>query len=250
MGINMITTIPTISNKFIDIHSHILHCVDDGSRSLESSILYLKQAQKIGIKKIICTPHMSTCNISRINTIKQNFLILREESSKLGIELYLGTEILITENTIQLFKENKMRSLDGSKYILVEVKRNEKTDIENIIYLLEELMDLGYIPILAHLELYSYYRDIDIARRLKESGILLQIDSTSLFKKTSNKKIYKFTSELLSARLVDFVASDTHCTIKRSYKSYKDAYKKIKRKYGLMYADMLFKSNPGKILKD
>lgn len=245
------TIITQITNKhFIDIHSHIIHCVDDGSRSLDDSLIYLKQAKKAGIKKIICTPHISICDVSRINLIKKNYLILKEEAEALGIQLYLGTEIMLTENTIDLFKRNKMRSLNGSKYILIEVKRNERMDVEDLIYSLEEIKTLGYVPILAHPELYRYYREIGTIRRIKEMGILLQMNATSLFKKTSSKKVYKFSHKLLKEKLIDFVASDTHCTKQRNYNNYKKAYKKIRRKYGKNYASILFKENPSAIFKD
>lgn len=246
----MITTTQIITNDFIDIHCHIIPCVDDGSKNFETSLFYLKQAQKKGIKRIICTPHIVDCNIDRINLIKNNFLQLKDAALKYEIELYLGTEIMLTFNTLELFKKNKMRSLNGSKYILVEVKRNEKMDVEDLIYYIEELKLLGYIPILAHPELYKYYRSIDTMKRIKEMGILLQMDCTSVLRKTSSKNVYKFSKKLLKEKLIDFVASDSHCTNKRNFKSYKKAYNKIKRKYGKIYANTLFKENPSVILED
>lgn len=42
----------------IDIHTHLLFDVDDGSKSLEQSIQYLKEIQKIGMNKVVCTPHI------------------------------------------------------------------------------------------------------------------------------------------------------------------------------------------------
>lgn len=246
----MTTTTQIITNDFIDIHCHIIPCVDDGSKSFEISLSYLKQAQKKGIKRIICTPHIVDCNIDRINLIKNNFLQLKDAALKYGIELYLGTEIMLTFNTLELFKKNKMRSLNGSKYILVEVKRNEKMDVEDLIYSIEELKLLGYIPILAHPELYKYYRSIDTMKRIKEMGILLQMDCTSILRKTSSKNVYRFSKKLLKEKLIDFVASDSHCTKKRNFKSYKKAYNKIKRKYGKIYSNTLFKDNPSVILED
>ena len=41
----------------IDIHSHILPNIDDGSRSLNETIHILKEAQKAGFTKIISTSH-------------------------------------------------------------------------------------------------------------------------------------------------------------------------------------------------
>lgn len=40
-----------------DIHSHILFGVDDGSDSVEESILILKKLKSVGFDKVILTPH-------------------------------------------------------------------------------------------------------------------------------------------------------------------------------------------------
>ena len=40
-----------------DFHTHILPCVDDGSRSVEQSLEMLRQCKKMGIRHVILTPH-------------------------------------------------------------------------------------------------------------------------------------------------------------------------------------------------
>ncbi|ETJ32257.1 Capsular polysaccharide biosynthesis protein, partial [human gut metagenome] len=41
----------------IDIHSHIIPGIDDGSRSMEMTIEMLKTAEQSGIKQVFATPH-------------------------------------------------------------------------------------------------------------------------------------------------------------------------------------------------
>src|SRR5262252_1634898 len=41
----------------IDIHSHILHGLDDGSKSLEESLEMLRVASAAGTTDIVATPH-------------------------------------------------------------------------------------------------------------------------------------------------------------------------------------------------
>ena len=53
----------------IDIHTHLLNNVDDGSKSLEQSLTYLNQAKKIGLNKIVCTPHMHRENKDKVKKI-------------------------------------------------------------------------------------------------------------------------------------------------------------------------------------
>ena len=44
----------------IDVHAHVLPFVDDGSKSMEETILLLKEEAKSGVTDIICTPHLRT----------------------------------------------------------------------------------------------------------------------------------------------------------------------------------------------
>ena len=41
----------------IDIHSHILPGIDDGSRSIDETMAMLKEAENAGFREIITTPH-------------------------------------------------------------------------------------------------------------------------------------------------------------------------------------------------
>lgn len=226
----------------IDIHSHIIFSVDDGSKSLEQSIQYLKEAKKIGVNKVVCTPHISHDNKEKALKIVKNFKELKEEAKKYNIDLYLGNEIMIKDNTIDLLKNKKLTTLNNSKYVLIELKRSENRNFDNVVSILTDFVDQGYFPILAHPEFYVNYRNINNYRKLKENGILLQIDSTSLLFTRSSRKTRKFAKKLLHERLVDFVATDSHCTKKRDYLSLKKTYKKVK-KMDKKYADIIFNEN-------
>ena len=234
--------------KYIDIHSHIIFDVDDGSKSLEQSIKSLEQIKKIGLEDVVCTPHFRSGNIDKIVKTKENYLKLKEKAKELNINLYLGNEILYTDKIITLLKRNRLLTLNNTKYVLIEFKRNETMDIHAIINILEELVENGYKPILAHPELYINYRNIEDMYKIKETGTMLQMDATNIVKNKTTSKIYKFSKKLLNERLIDIVASDSHCTKKRSYLPFIKAYKKVSKKYGREYADILFKRNPSLVL--
>lgn len=233
----------------IDIHTHLLFDVDDGSKSLEQSIQYLKEIKKLGMNKVVCTPHIKFGTREKALKIVNNFKILREEAKKYDIELFLGNEIMYSNETVELLNHKKITTIQHSKYVLVEFKRNENMAFDQVLSFLEGLVENGYYPILAHPELYIYYRDIDKMKKIKETGTMLQIDATSLFQKTSNYKIKKFTKKLFSERLVDIVASDSHCTKQRNFKIFKKAYLYSKRKYGKTYTKIIFYENPFEILE-
>ena len=41
----------------VDFHSHVLPGIDDGSRSVEESLVMLKRMQDQGIAAVVATPH-------------------------------------------------------------------------------------------------------------------------------------------------------------------------------------------------
>ena len=42
----------------VDIHSHLLPGIDDGSPDVSTSLGYLRKLEDLGIRKVICTPHV------------------------------------------------------------------------------------------------------------------------------------------------------------------------------------------------
>ena len=230
----------------IDIHSHIIYDVDDGSKSIEQSIEYLNQIKKIGMNNVVCTPHVHHLNKERLKKIKTNFNNLKKEADKLDINLYLANEIMYSSNIIELLSNKDVLTINETKYILVEFKRYENMDKNQIYQIFQDIIDNGYIPILAHPELYRNYRDINFVKKLKDMGVIIQIDATSILL-SEDYEIYRYAYKLLNNYLVDVVASDSHCTKKRGFTSLLKAYKKIKRKYG-SYADIIFDENPKTIL--
>ena len=61
MIFNLFKSRPTlkelIPEGFVDIHSHILPGIDDGAKNVEESLKLISEMHKIGISKIIGTPH-------------------------------------------------------------------------------------------------------------------------------------------------------------------------------------------------
>ena len=226
----------------IDIHTHLLYDVDDGSISLEESLKYLDQIKEVGIESVVCTPHIK----NKVNPkIKKHFNVLKESAKKIGINLYLGNEIMYSPDIISLLKKGDILSINNTKYILVEFKRYENMPIQNIYDIMRNIIDRGYIPVLAHPELYINYRDIEFVKTLKEAGVIIQIDATSLV--NSSMRIKRYTKKLIKNYLVDVVASDAHCTPKRDFKKLKRAYKKVYKR-DKDYAYIIFEDNPKTII--
>ena len=210
----------------VDIHTHVIPFVDDGSPDLETSLEMIKHEIAIGVDTIICTPHHIYHRYEKsVEEIKKNFQLLQEalEKENLPIKLYLGQEICYThrEDTISLLKEGKLLTLNNSNKVLLEFSFiREPEDLLDIIY---NFGVNGYEVIVAHVERYEWitYQKVE---DLRMEGAKIQINSNSYLGMTSFKEKL-FTKKLLKHGLVDYVASDTHSfrpsTLDKSFKKIK-----------------------------
>ena len=109
----------------IDTHNHILFDIDDGCRNIEESIILLKQMEELGFRKIILTPHYIKGTKYTINNLekeyKLNLLKEKLKENKINIELYLGNEIFITDNIVELLQNGEVSSINSGRYILCSI---------------------------------------------------------------------------------------------------------------------------------
>jgi protein-tyrosine phosphatase len=195
----------------IDIHSHILHGVDDGPENLQQSLALLEQAVKEGITDIISTSHVlhPTYDASAQAVVEQVAslqTILNEQ--KIPLTIHTGHEIRISEEMPELFAQGKLLPLANSKYILVELPSNIVPTYTKP--LLFQLQEQGYIPIIAHPE-----RNKAIAenpRRLRDlidNGALAQITAGSVAGHFG-KQVQKISMNLIESNLIHTYGSDVH----------------------------------------
>ena len=231
--------------KVIDIHTHIIPNVDDGSFNLETSIFLIKEEIKQGITDIICTPHFrrGMFETSR-EDILENYNLLKEEIKKqnLNINIYLGQEIYIRRYTSldRIFQENRVFSMNDQKYLLLEFSYTNVIDISEIVF---SCKLKGYTPIIAHIERYEYV-GIEEANDIVEAGGLIQVNAPSVIGKHGGK-IKKKVKKLIKNNLVSFIASDIHSNRKNYMLK---TYNYIQKKYGEKMANELFFINASKMI--
>lgn len=225
----------------IDVHSHILHSVDDGSRNLEQSLAMLKEEAKQGVTDVVLTPHYRADYLPKSDDIRLKFDELKQcaEQSGINVKLYLGQEIFAFEGIENALKDGKVLPVNGSKYVLVEFSSKHVNDMPETVYM---LVKNGYIPIVAHIGRY-FYANIETAKEIKELGGLIQINASSI----CGPFVYKRRAfAFIKAGLVDFVASDVHYNRKNYMLK---AYKKVGKKFGKETADKLFTENAKAIIQ-
>ncbi len=227
----------------VDIHSHLLPNVDDGSDSLEMSLDILRKQEAIGVTKVILTPHYK----SSVNSYTKEELLekfnefkLKVKQSGINIELFLGQEVYCNSRIYSNLKNNEVFTINDTKYVLVEFHYFNETDIADYVY---NLISMGYIPIIAHVERYTYL-DWNTIFDLKQMGALIQVNASSI-NGENGRRIQKYLLDAMGNGLIDFVASDTHS--KRQTELDK-AYKKICKVLGKDVANMVLRDNAENIL--
>ena len=208
----------------LDIHTHILPNVDDGSKSVDESISMLKEEINNGVTKVFLTPHQNKDNLSKEELIKK-FNSFKNEVKDINIKLYLGSEIYYYNDLKKDLLDNKLLTMDNTKYVLIEFSTRIEENISDILY---DIFLTGYKPILAHIERYSYLSIDDYHEIHKYAKI--QVNSKAFFQK-EYKKITKY---LLKNNLIDFIASDCHDISNRNV-DFEKIKKLINKKYNDQY---------------
>lgn len=240
----------TTMDKIIDIHTHLLPGIDDGTKNIEESIETINYLAKNGITDIVITPHYIQGTNYKANELTRDNL-LRELQTKLksvnsDVNLYLGNEVYICENIIDLLECHEISTLNDSRYMLIELPLTGY--INNLSNILWELTSYGIIPIIAHPERYQFLqKNKDRVTELLEFNCLLQCNVDSLTGKYG-KKAKKLMKWFLKNNLVHFIATDTHYIEDSNELNW--SYRKLKKLVGETRYQELTYNNQIKALED
>lgn len=233
---------------FVDIHCHTLSEIDDGARTTEEMYRMLDIAYDEGIRTICFTPHIRQPWLDRKpSKILESFVKASKYADTLSgnLTLYLGGELFYSGEILEEYPE-KIVTLNETDVLLVEFLPD--ITFKEMVRCLKVLQEEGYVCMLAHTERYKVlYNDIKATSYLSDMGVYLQVNSGPIVK-PRNLKVKKFVRKLLKNELVDVVSTDAHRADVRQPKM-KAAYKLVSRKYGVKYADDIFRNNALKILE-
>ncbi len=187
----------------IDIHSHLLPGVDDGSPSLEVTLPILERFAREGVDTLVCTPHLAATEAARIPhhryaAIFAEVVALAPPSPR----LLRGWEIMLDAPGIDLTSRDL--TLGRSTAVLVEFPRLSVPP--GAAQELRRIRVSGVVPVLAHPERYGGCR-LEMVLEWRAAGAAMQIDATIL---TGSSTRSRLARDLLRAGLVDCIASDNH----------------------------------------
>lgn len=191
----------------IDMHTHILPGIDDGSKSVEMSLEMLQRSARQGVSTVVATPHF----YPRYNA-PERFLEERAAAvERLGElpeeypQLILGAEVAYYDG-MRRSEELSSLQIGDTGMILIEMPFHSWTP-----RMMDELRDLqanlGLTPVLAHVNRYlGHEQFFHYCQWMEERGILFQCNTEAFMRIVSRRRMLK----LLKQGKLHFLGSDTH----------------------------------------
>ena len=191
----------------VDLHTHILPGVDDGSKSVEMSVAMLMEEKKQGIDQVVLTPHFYAQQNSPRDFLKRRTEAYHRLKPALPYdapELHLAAEVQYFEGICQIDDLGSL-TFDGNGTLLLEMPFRPWPS-----WAIRDVMELSTRQdlqlILAHIERYSKYAPKDVWPMFREAGIRMQSNATFFLDWKTRRKALK----MLSNKEIQFVASDCH----------------------------------------
>ena len=236
----------------IDIHAHILPGVDDGARDFDTAVLMAQMASEAGVTDIIATPHANQRSRyeNYVSEELDNRLMILDAAlrhAKVDLRVHPGMEVFGTPDLPKLLRAGRVRTLCGSRYLLVEFAFRE--DPFFMEHLLRQLRAEGVEPIVAHPERYYALQDMpEILHDWALDGVWMQVNKGSLtgaFGSAARHTAHR----MLAHDLAIAVASDAH-DIERRTTDLSRVHDYIAVNFSHRTAARLLRENPGRILRD
>jgi len=194
----------------VDIHSHLIPGIDDGSKDMEDSINMITQLHDLGYKKIITSPHIMSDGyrntpeiiLGGLEKVKQQLA-----QNNINIEMEGAAEYYVDYDFERKLDNEKLLTF-GKSYLLFEISYMNPPD--NLHHVIFKMQTMGYKPVLAHPERYNFWhREFEKYEAFIDKGVLLQMNINSLtgYYSISTKKI---AEQMIDKNMISFVGTDCH----------------------------------------
>ena len=253
--------IDTALPAFVDLHSHLVPAVDDGSASIEESRDSFAALYGEGVRVLVTTPHLLLPRLPDDDALERELasqrhafdLMAENLAGQSGLPLLaLGQEIWAPDAVaMRRVSERTDVGLDGSPTLLVEFGfqlEGTHTDV------IETAVAAGRRIVIAHPERYTYVqgeRPLDLMRRWRDMGALLQVNAGSFsgHYRSSSPGSRALAWEMVDEGLVDLIATDHH-GIRRIGVSPREAYDVLRARGEGALAERAMAEIPAALLRD
>ncbi len=195
----------------IDLHSHILPGIDDGSKTIEDSLAMARIAVDNGTTVIAATPHVIEGQwLPEWSTIQELCADLNSQlkREKIALTVIPGAEVALNMDILTLIERPGPYCINGGRYMLVELPATHIPQFADEFFF--TLQARGISPILAHPERHpEIARNPELIVDWVNKGIFMQVNGPSLVGKMGERAM-KTAELLLNSKLVHFFGSDAH----------------------------------------
>jgi len=236
----------------IDIHSHLLAGIDDGSQTIEDSILLAQYAVDNGITHSVITPHIHEGRYNNnIQSIASAFEKLKQAltEQQIPLKIAFAAEVRVGFENIAMIEKGQIPFLgedETHKYLLLEMPHGHV--LPGVTNLIEWLLDKQIIPVIAHPERNKeLQKKLHKAEIFKQMGCLFQLTAASIAGKFG--ETCQLTSQsLLEKGWVNIVATDAH-NLQHRPPDLRQSQAPLIEIIGQAETDNLLIHNPWKIVK-
>jgi protein-tyrosine phosphatase len=248
------------STSIIDLHSHLVPGVDDGTRTVEESLQALTELAGEGVTVVVTTPHLLLPHLPTDAAVQREldghrraFEGLLEACDSIdGLPtLYLSQELWAPDAAAA---RRVVRRADvglPGRYLLVEFGFDLQGNHNDVI---REVLDAGRSIVIAHPERYRYldgHEPVEIMRRWQEMGALLQVNVGSLtgHYERSSPGSEQLAWQMIALGLMDLLATDHH-GVRRPGVSPREALSALIARDQQALAERAMAEIPGRIVRD
>ena len=191
----------------IDIHTHILPGMDDGSSSLEESLSMARESARQGVRLLAATPHFYATQED------PNSFLRRREKSLALLEsawqdsfptLLVGAEVRYFDGISRVEKIAHL-TLDHTRILLLEMPFTSWSR-----RMVEEVVELqrsrGLQVLLAHVERYLKDQDGQVWETFRQNGVWMQCNANFFLRWQTKRK----AQALFKKGEIQMLGSDTH----------------------------------------
>ena len=191
----------------IDIHSHILPGMDDGSSSLEESLAMARESARQGVRLLAATPHFYATqeNPASFLARREKSLALLESAWQDSFPtLLVGAEVRYFDGISRVEKIAHL-TLDHTRILLLEMPFTSWSG-----RMVDEVLELqrrrGFQVLLAHIERYLKDQDSQVWDTLRQNGVWTQCNVNFFLRWQTRRK----AQALFKKGEIQMLGSDTH----------------------------------------
>lgn len=217
----------------IDIHTHLLPGIDDGSESLDVSLQMARDAVADGVTHALMTPHhMNGSYVNHASDVIKLTADFQTELNNANIPLtvFPSQEVRINGGLLSALDDGDILTTDEQgTYILIEFPSDDVPAFT--MDMLFQIQQRGLVPIIVHPERNTrLMKEPQLLYDMVSRGAYAQVTASS-YVGTFGKAVTAFSEDIIANGLAHLFASDAHHIPGRKYKM-TAAFDKLKAAYG------------------